>query len=71
MRNKFSAAICSILLIVSAVITIPSSTAADRKLTPYEPCEILNQAPCIESFTLIDSKGKRTKGDLLDQARGE
>jgi hypothetical protein len=61
MRNKFSAAICSILLIVSAVIAIPSSTAADLKLTPYEPCEIVNQAPCIESFTLIDSKGKRTK----------
>ena len=39
----------------------PTATAAETKLVPYEPCEITNQAPCIESLTLIDSNGNRTK----------
>ena len=42
-------------------ITVPTTAAADLNLTPYEPCEIVNQAPCIESLTLISSEGKRTR----------
>ena len=61
MRNKFLAAVASIALIASTFIAMPAQAAGELTLTPYEPCEIVNQAPCIESFTLIDSKGKRTK----------
>jgi hypothetical protein len=45
---------------VLGLLPIHGAQAADQ-LLPYEPCEIVNQAPCIESFTLIDSKGIRTK----------
>ena len=44
---------------MASFIAIPIASSADLTLTPYEPCEIVNKAPCIESFTLIDSKGKR------------
>lgn len=47
-------------LLIAVLIPIEISQAATT-LVPYEPCEIVNQAPCIESLTLIDSNGKRTK----------
>ncbi|MFM9151041.1 MAG: hypothetical protein ACKOPU_02040 [Candidatus Planktophila sp.] len=61
MRSRFLAAAGSIALIVSTFFPGPSQATGEMTLTPYEPCEITNQAPCIESLTLIDSNGKRTK----------
>ncbi len=61
MRNKFSVIVTSLILVVASFIAIPPATSADLMLTPYEPCEIVNQAPCIESLTLISSEGKRTR----------
>jgi hypothetical protein len=61
MRNKLSAIVTSLILLVATFIAIPPAISADLMLTPYEPCEIVNQAPCIESFTLIAPDGKRTK----------
>lgn len=61
MRKKFLAVVASIAFIGSTFISPPTQAAGEVTLTPYEPCEIVNQAPCIESFTLIDSKGKRTR----------
>jgi hypothetical protein len=62
MRNKHSAIVTSLILVVASFIAIPPATSAgETSLIPYEPCEIVNQAPCIESLTLIDSNGKRIK----------
>jgi hypothetical protein len=61
MRNKFSAFVTSLILIVASFIAIPPAISADPLLIPYEPCEIVNQAPCIESFTLVSPDGKRIK----------
>lgn len=61
MRNKFSVIVTSLTLLIASFIAIPPATSADPLLIPYEPCEIVNQAPCIESFTLIDTNGKRIK----------
>ena len=61
MLKKFLGVVASIALITSTIIAAPSHAAGELTLTPYEPCEIVNQAPCIESFTLVDSQGKRTK----------
>jgi len=61
MRNKFSAIVTSLILIFASFIAIPPATSADPLLIPYEPCEIVNQAPCIESFTLVAPDGKRIK----------
>ena len=61
MRNKLSAIVTSLILLVATFIAIPPAISADPLLIPYEPCEIVNQAPCIESFTLVAPDGKRTK----------
>jgi hypothetical protein len=61
MRYKFSVIVTSLILVVASFIAIPPATSADLMLTPYEPCEIVNKAPCIESLTLISSEGKRTR----------
>lgn len=61
MRNRISSTFFATLLATGLLAGAPIATAAETKLVPYEPCEITNQAPCIESLTLIDSNGKRTK----------
>ena len=61
MRNRISSTLFATLLAAGLLAGAPTATAAETKLVPYEPCEITNQAPCIESLTLIDSNGKRTK----------
>ena len=61
MRRKLSAIVTSLILLVATFIAIPPAISADPLLIPYEPCEIVNQAPCIESFTLVAPDGKRTK----------
>jgi hypothetical protein len=53
-----------VVVVFSLLISILAPlefSQANTPLVPYEPCEIVNRAPCIESFTLIDSNGKRTK----------
>jgi hypothetical protein len=60
-RNRISSTLFATLLAAGLLAGAPTATAAETKLVPYEPCEITNQAPCIESLTLIDSNGKRTK----------
>lgn len=49
----------SVVLISQAIFGESAGFAADPVLIPYEPCEIVDQAPCIESLTLIDFDGKR------------
>lgn len=61
MRKVVLPAFLSAALFVSTLIIAPSTMANELTLIPYEPCEIVDQAPCIESFTLIDTNGKRTK----------
>lgn len=60
MRNRISSTLFATLLAAGLLAGAPTASAAETKLVPYEPCEITNQAPCIESLTLIDSNGKRT-----------
>ena len=47
--------------VLFSILTPIEISHADTALVPYEPCEKVNQAPCIESLTLIDSNGKRIK----------
>ena len=47
--------------VLFSILTPIEFSHANTPLIPYEPCEVINQAPCIESLTLIDSNGKRTK----------
>lgn len=61
MRNKLSIIVTSLILLIASFIAVPPATSADPLLIPYEPCEIVNQAPCIESFTLVAADGKRIK----------
>ena len=60
MRNRISSTLFATLLAAGLLAGAPTASAAETRLVPYEPCEITNQAPCIESLTLIDSNGKRT-----------
>lgn len=60
MRNRISSTLFATLLAAGLLVGAPTASAAETRLVPYEPCEITNQAPCIESLTLIDSNGKRT-----------
>jgi hypothetical protein len=50
-----------LFLVLFSILTPIEISHADTALVPYEPCEKVNQAPCIESLTLIDSNGKRIK----------
>lgn len=61
MRNRIYPTLFATFLAAGLLAGAPTATAAETQLIPYEPCEITNQAPCIESLTLIDIKGKRTK----------
>ena len=61
MRNRIYPTLFATLLTAGLLAGAPTAIAAETQLIPYEPCEITNQAPCIESLTLIDLNGKRTK----------
>jgi hypothetical protein len=60
MRNRKLATAFSVVFFAATLIGVQSTFAAEATLIPYEPCAIVDQAPCIESFTLIDPQGKRT-----------
>lgn len=61
MKLKASGA-ALLLFIAGLTFLLPvSGNAAEPTLIPYEACEIIDKAPCIESFVLIDGDGKRTR----------
>jgi hypothetical protein len=61
MKLKATGAAFSLLVACLAFASPVSGNAAEPSLIPYEPCEIIDKAPCIESFVLIDIDGKRTR----------